>query len=69
MFVCFFKENFGDISISEGFEPPSSQKLTEISRRAHRVSSLTIVILDAKTIFLPEFNYDGLGTGKKVKMD
>lgn len=55
------QENFGDISIEEGFEPPSSQQLTELSRRAHRVSSLSVVIVDSKTISLPEFNYDGLG--------
>ena len=58
------KENFGDVFIDEGFEPPSSQKLTELSRRAHRVSSLAVVIVDAKTVLIPEFNYDGLGTGK-----
>lgn len=58
------QENFGDISIEEGFEPPSSQTLTELSRRAHRVSSLSVVIVDSKTISLPEFNYDGLGPGK-----
>ena len=61
------KENFGDVFIDEGFEPPSSQKLTELSRRAHRVSSLAVVIVDAKTVLIPEFNYDGLATGKWIR--
>jgi len=57
------QENFGDISIEEGFEPPARQTLIELSKRSHRVSSLPVVIVDSKTILLPEFNYDGLGTG------
>jgi len=57
------QENFGDISIEEGFEPPAPQLLSELSKRAHRVSSLPIIVVDAKTISIPEFNYDGLGTG------
>lgn len=62
----FEQENFGDVYIEEGFEPPASQKLTELSRRSHRVSSLPVVILDSKTISIPEFNYDGLGTGMSI---
>lgn len=55
------KENFGDISIPEGFEPPAAQTLNEMSRRSHKVSSLPVVVLDAKTISIPGFHYDGLG--------
>jgi len=56
------QENFGDISIPEEFEPPSPQKLNELSKRSHEVSSSVVVILDSKTIAIPKCYYDGLGT-------
>ena len=60
--VLILQENFGDISIPEGFEPPTAQTLTELSRRAHKVSSGPVEVLDSKTIKINQFNYDGLGT-------
>jgi len=55
------QENFGDVSIPEGFQLPSAQKLNQLSKRSNGVSSSVVVILDSKTIFLPGFSYDGLG--------
>ena len=57
------KEIFGDVSIPEGFKLPSEQKLNQLSKRSNGVSSSVVVIKDSKTIFLPNFSYDGLGNG------
>ena len=62
--IVITKENFGDVSIPEGFQLPSAQKLNQLSKRSNGVSSSVVVILDSKTIFLPGFSYDGLGNGK-----
>merc|ERR1719474_1765148 len=53
--------NFGDIYIREGFEPPGYQTLTEIYGDLHSVSSKAVVVMDAKTIKIPGFTYDGKG--------
>jgi len=53
--------NFGDIYIREGFEPPGYQTLTEIYGDLHSVSSQPVVVMDAKTIKIPGFTYDGKG--------
>ena len=53
--------NNGDIYIPEGFEPPEPQKVSELSQLEHGVKSLSVVILDSKTIKIPELYYDGLG--------
>jgi len=55
------QEIFGDVSIPEGFKLPSEQKLNQLSKRSNGVSSSVVVIKDSKTIFLPNFSYDGLG--------
>ena len=53
------KNNFGDIYISEGFEPPGYQTLTDIP--GDEVSSKGVIVLDSKTIKIPAFTYDGRG--------
>lgn len=51
--------NYGDIFFPEGFEPPSPRRISELSRRGAGVRSGTVVILDSKTIRIPDFNFDG----------
>jgi len=53
------QNNFGDIYISEGFEPPGYQTLTDIP--GDEVSSKAVVVMDSKTIKIPAFTYDGRG--------
>ncbi|XP_053202409.1 protein Skeletor, isoforms B/C-like [Panonychus citri] len=53
------RRNLADIYIPEGFEPPSPQRISEFSRIDHGVQSGPVVILDSKTILIPDFNYDG----------
>ncbi|XP_026827952.1 uncharacterized protein LOC105278994 isoform X2 [Ooceraea biroi] len=55
------QNTFGDVYIPEEFDPPSPQKISELSRRSHNVSSEPIIILDSKTISIPQFTYDGQG--------
>lgn len=51
--------NYGDIFFPEGFEPPSPRRISELSRRGAGVRSGTVVILDSKTIRIPDFHFDG----------
>ena len=53
------KNNFGDIYISEGFEPPGYQTLTDIP--GDEVSSKAVIVMDSKTFKIPAFTYDGRG--------
>ena len=55
------QNNFGDVYIREGFESPGYQTLTEIYGDKHSVSSKSVVVMDAKTIKIPDFTYDGRG--------
>ncbi|XP_018392527.1 PREDICTED: uncharacterized protein LOC108771679 [Cyphomyrmex costatus] len=55
------QNTFGDVYIPEEFDPPTPQKISQLSKRSHNVSSEPIVILDAKTISIPQFTYDGQG--------
>ena len=55
------QNNFGDVYIREGFESPGYQTLTEIYGDKHSVSSKSVVVMDAKTIKIPDFTYDGQG--------
>ncbi|XP_044727087.1 protein Skeletor, isoforms B/C, partial [Chrysoperla carnea] len=55
------QNTFGDIYIPEEFEPPSFQKISQLNGKLHNVNSGTVEILDAKTIRIPEFTYDGKG--------
>ncbi|XP_076165752.1 protein Skeletor, isoforms B/C-like [Ptiloglossa arizonensis] len=56
------QNTFGDVYIPEEFDPPAPQKISQLTKRSHGVSSESIVILDSKTIKIPEFTYDGQGT-------
>ena len=52
-------QNFGDIYIPDGFEPPSPQRISQLSRLGKGVKSDPIVILNSKLIKIPSFSYDG----------
>ncbi|XP_077521189.1 protein Skeletor, isoforms B/C-like [Amblyomma americanum] len=51
--------NYGDIFFPEGFEPPSPRRISELSRRGAGVRSGTVVIVDSKTIQIPDFYFNG----------
>lgn len=53
------QKNFADLYIPEGFLPPSPQTIAELSQLSNGVKSEPIVIVDAKTIRIPAFHYDG----------
>lgn len=53
--------NFADIYIPEGFQPPAPQIISEFSRLSHEVKSGPVVIIDSRTIKIPDFSYDGKG--------
>uniref|UniRef100_A0A1B6DSH2 DOMON domain-containing protein n=3 Tax=Clastoptera arizonana TaxID=38151 RepID=A0A1B6DSH2_9HEMI len=52
---------FGDVYIPEEFEPPTVQTIGQLSKKSHGVSSGPIQIIDAKTIIIPNFTYNGAG--------
>ncbi|KAB0794807.1 hypothetical protein PPYR_11646 [Photinus pyralis] len=54
------QNTFGDIYIPEEFEPPSIQKITQLSGKINKVTSGTIEMVDAKTIRIPDFVFDGI---------
>lgn len=58
-----FAVNFGDVRIPKGFDFPRPQKLGSLSG-IHGVSSEPIVIVDAQTILIPSFTYDGEAPGE-----
>ncbi|XP_015181789.1 PREDICTED: protein Skeletor, isoforms B/C isoform X4 [Polistes dominula] len=53
-----FAVNFGDVRIPRGLDYPKPQKLAALSG-VHGVSSEPIVIVDAQTLLIPGFSYDG----------
>ncbi|CAG0901720.1 unnamed protein product [Cyprideis torosa] len=53
------QETFGDVFISEGFDPPMPQELQPLSRKSNGVESGPVIVLDAKTLKLANFSYDG----------
>ncbi|XP_048506173.1 uncharacterized protein LOC105689481 isoform X2 [Athalia rosae] len=53
-----FSVNFGDVKIPRGFDYPRPQKLGTLSG-IHGVSSEPIVVVDAQTLLIPGFSYDG----------
>ncbi|XP_043479510.1 protein Skeletor, isoforms B/C isoform X3 [Leptopilina heterotoma] len=53
-----FAVNFGDIKIPRSFDYPKPQKLGSLSG-IHGVSSEPVVIVDAQTLLIPSFSYDG----------
>ncbi|XP_046416133.1 protein Skeletor, isoforms B/C isoform X2 [Neodiprion fabricii] len=53
-----FSVNFGDVRIPRGFEYPRPKKLGTLNG-IHGVSSEPVVIVDAQTLLIPGFSYDG----------
>ncbi|KAL0276587.1 UNVERIFIED_CONTAM: hypothetical protein PYX00_004134 [Menopon gallinae] len=53
-----FSVNFGDVRINKNFDFPRPQKISGLSG-VHGVSSDPIVIVDAQTLLVPNFSYDG----------
>ncbi|XP_076631544.1 DM13 and DOMON_DOH domain-containing protein skeletor isoform X1 [Colletes latitarsis] len=53
-----FAVNFGDVRIPRGFDYPKPQKLAALNGE-HGVSSEPIVVVDAQTLLIPSFSYDG----------
>lgn len=54
-------QNFGDIYIPEGFEPPVPQRVSQFSRLGAGVKSDPVIILNSQLIKIPSFSYDGKG--------
>lgn len=57
-----FSVNFGDVSIPKNFDFPRPYKLAAL-KGVHAVSSDNIVVVDAQTILIPNFSYDGEAPG------
>lgn len=57
-----FSVNFGDVSIPKSFDFPRPHKVGALNG-VHGVSSDNIVIVDAQTILIPNFTYDGEAPG------
>nr|QUP51775.1 knickkopf 3 [Locusta migratoria] len=53
-----FAVNFGDVKIPKNFDYPKPQKIDPLDG-VHAVSSDNIVIVDAQTLLVPNFSYDG----------
>lgn len=53
-----FAVNFGDVKIPSNLDYPKPQKLAPLNG-VHGVASDNIVIVDAQTILVPNFSYDG----------
>lgn len=58
-----FSVNFGDITIPKNVDFPRPQKIGAL-KGVHEVSSENIVIVDAQTLLIPNFSYDGDAPGK-----
>uniref|UniRef100_A0A0C9Q3K8 Skeletor_2 protein n=1 Tax=Fopius arisanus TaxID=64838 RepID=A0A0C9Q3K8_9HYME len=53
-----YSVNFGDVRIPRGFDYPKPQKLSPLDG-VHLVSSEPVVVVDAQTLLVPSFSYDG----------
>ncbi|XP_022900709.1 protein Skeletor, isoforms B/C [Onthophagus taurus] len=60
IFDIWNQNTFGDIYIPEEFEPPKVQKIPKLDGKGNSVDSDPIEVIDAKTLRLPKFKYDGL---------
>lgn len=58
-----FEVNFGDVTIPKTLEYPRPHKISALNG-VHGVTSDNIVIVDAQTILIPNFSYDGEAPGK-----
>jgi len=56
-----FTVNFGDIKVPQNMQVPTPKVLSEFEGRAHGLRSGNITILDSKTFFIPNLQYDGAG--------
>ncbi|XP_042228432.1 protein Skeletor, isoforms B/C-like [Homarus americanus] len=56
-----FTVDFGHVTIPENLDPPRKRVLPEFQRLAHGLRSGNITILDARTFYIPNLHYDGLG--------
>lgn len=61
--VYYWQGTFGDVYIPEDFEPPTIQTIAQFSKKSHGVSSGALQVLDAKTLLIPDFTYNGAGKG------
>ncbi|XP_066138270.1 protein Skeletor, isoforms B/C [Euwallacea fornicatus] len=57
------QNTFGDIYIPEEFEPPTVQKVSQLTGKTNSISTISVEILDAKQIKLIGFTYDGNAKG------
>lgn len=57
-----YSVNFGDVPIPKNFDFPRPFKLAALTG-VHGVSSDNIVVVDAQTILIPNFSYDGEAPG------
>lgn len=62
--VFYIQSAFGDVYVPDEFEPPSVQTIAAFTKKSHGVSSAPLKVLDAKTLLLPDFTYNGAGKGK-----
>lgn len=56
--------NFGDVKIPKNLEHPAPHKIEPL-KGVHQISSDNIVIVDAQTLLIPHFSYDGEAPGRK----
>lgn len=54
--------NFGDVKIPKNLDYPKPQKIGKLAG-VHSVSSDSIVVVDAQTLLIPAFSYDGEAPG------
>ncbi|KAG8187273.1 hypothetical protein JTE90_019162 [Oedothorax gibbosus] len=54
--------NLADVYIPEGLEPPSPQRISEMSRNSHGVQSDGVEVVDSKTITILNLFYNGNDT-------
>lgn len=57
--------NFGDVQISRALDFPKPQKVGALSG-VHGVASDNIVVVDAQTLLIPSFSYDGEAPGTSL---
>uniref|UniRef100_T1ISN1 Protein Skeletor n=1 Tax=Strigamia maritima TaxID=126957 RepID=T1ISN1_STRMM len=61
IYDIFNMKLLADVSIPEGFEPPSFQTIKPILGVSNAVSSDPVVVIDSKSLKIPNFSYDGAG--------
>lgn len=61
-----FSVNFGDVKIPNDLLYPRPQKIGAL-KGVHNVQSDNIIIVDAQTLLIPNFSYDGLAPGKSIQ--